>query len=261
MARAAQWPEAWLVVLGLICLGAWALLARDDSSLMLPALCSASSLQAMPLSVSFELALAFDFPAQIASGWVLMVLAMMPPLVIASLRHVRDRSFARRRERATILFVTGCSVVWMTAGVVLQIAAFTARSVVPVPVLSFGIAVAVALLWQVSPAKQWSINRCHRRPHLAAFGAAADRDVFIFGLMQGVSCLGSCWALMLPMLVMSQGHMLGMLPVTLFAFGERFEGPAPLAWRWRGPGRALRIAATRATLRATRQRCAWEVSR
>jgi hypothetical protein len=65
MARAAQWPEAWHVVLGLICLVAWALLARDSSSslTLLAGLCSASSLRAIPLSLSFELALAFNIPA------------------------------------------------------------------------------------------------------------------------------------------------------------------------------------------------------
>jgi hypothetical protein len=26
-----------------------------------------------------------------------------------------------------------------------------------------------------------------------------------------------------------------MIAVTLFAFAERLEGPAPLKWRWRGP--------------------------
>jgi predicted metal-binding membrane protein len=263
MARAAQWPEAWHVVLGLICLVAWALLARDSSSslTLLAGLCSASSLRAIPLSLSFELALAFNIPAHIASGWALMVLAMMPPLIIASLRHVRDRSFARRRERSTLLFVAGCSVVWMTAGFVPQVVSFTAVSMVPVPMLSFGIAVVVALLWQVSPAKQWFLNRCHRRPHLAAFGAAADRDAFAFGLMQGASCLGSCWALMLAMLVMSQAHILGMLTIALFAFGERFEGPSALAWRWRGPTKALRIVAAQARLRLYGLQNLWHYQR
>jgi hypothetical protein len=77
---------------------------------------------------------------------------------------------------------------------------------------------------------------CHRRPHLAAFDLAADRDAVAFGLTNGASCVGSCWALMLT-LVVSQSHVLGMVAVTLFALGERLEGPAPLARCWRGPSK------------------------
>jgi len=252
MGRSAQCPDTWLVVLGSISLIAWFLLLRHGSSLVIPALCSASSLRALPLLASFNLAVAFGTPAQLASDWALMVAAMMLPLIIASLRHVRDRSFARRRARATLLFLLGYVLVWMTAGFVLQVMAFAARWAVPAPLLCFGVVVATAILWQVSPAKQLCLNRCHRRPHLAAFDLAADRDAFAFGLMNGASCVGSCWALMLT-LVVSQGHALGMVAVTLFAFGERLEGPAPLAWRWRGPFKALRIAAAQASLWLTTQ--------
>jgi predicted metal-binding membrane protein len=242
MRRSAQWPDMWLVILGSISLIAWFLLLWPGDSLVVPALCSARPLQALPSLVSFNLAVALGTSAQLASDWALMVAAMMPPLVITSLRYVRDRSFARRRARATLLFLLGYVLVWMTAGFVLQVMAFAARWAVPRPLQCFVVVVAIAIFWQVSPAKQLCLNRCHRRPHLAAFDLAADRDVFTFGLMNGASCVGSCWALMLT-LVASQGHALGMVAVTLFAFGERLEGPAPLAWRWRGPFKALRIAA------------------
>jgi predicted metal-binding membrane protein len=242
MRRSARWPDTWLVVLGSISLIAWFLLLWPGDSLVVPALCSASSLQALPSSVSFDLAISLGTSAQLASNWALMVAAMMLPLVITSLRHVCDRSFARRRARATLLFLLGYVLMWMTAGFVLQVMAFAARWAVPGLLLCLGVVVAIAILWQVSPAKQSCLNRCHRRPHLAAFDLAADRDAFSFGLMNGASCVGSCWALMLTV-VASQGHALGMVAVTLFAFGERLEGPAPLAWRWRGPFKALRIAA------------------
>jgi len=41
---------------------------------------------------------------------------------------------------------------------------------------------------------------------------------------------------------------LTMLAVMLFAFAERLENAAPLAWRWRGPGKALRIIAAQARM-------------
>ena len=252
MGAPARWPEGWLVVLGSISLIAWLLLMRDGGVPMVPELCSASPLLALPLSASFNLALAFGAPARLASDCALMVSAMMPPLIIASLRHVRDRSFTRRRARATLLFLLGYVLVWMTAGFVLQVMAFAARWAVPARLLCFCVVVATAILWQVSPAKQWCLNRCHRRPHLAAFDLAADRDAFAFGLTNGASCVGSCWALMLTLIV-TQGHALGMVAITLFAFGERLEGPAPLAWRWRGPFKALRIAAAQAGMWLTTQ--------
>jgi len=34
-----------------------------------------------------------------------------------------------------------------------------------------------------------------------------------------------------------------MIAVTLFSVAESLEKPAPLAWRWRGGGKALRIVA------------------
>jgi predicted metal-binding membrane protein len=248
MRRAARCPRAWLVVLGLTSLVAWSVLALNGSGLTLPLFCSADMLWAAPLSVSFDLALVFNPPAQIASGWALMVAAMMLPLLVAPLRHVRDRSFARRRARAMLLFVAGYMVAWMIAGVGLQAMALAARWAAPEPLLCFGLAAAAAALWQVSPAKQWCLNRCHRQPHLAAFGAAADRDAFEFGLTNGASCVGACWALMLLPLLAGHGHFFAMIAVTLFIFAERLESPAPLAWRWRGPGKALRIVAAQARI-------------
>src|ERR1700722_20059041 len=240
MGRARSRFEPWLVVLGSISLAAWSVLAFGDSTSVVPALCSSGAGSAIPLSVSFDLALIFSSPARLASGWALMLAAMMLPVVAAPLRHVRDRSFARRRGRAMLLFILGYFAVWMAAGVVLQLVSLTAVWFVPMPLAS-GLAFALAVVWQVTPAKQWCLNRCHRRPQLAAFGDPADRDAFNFGLTNGASCAGACWALMLPMLLAGEGQLLAMIAVTLLVFAERLEAPAPLAWRWRGTGKAWRI--------------------
>jgi predicted metal-binding membrane protein len=244
--------DTWLVVLGSISLAAWSALAFGGSTSMLSVLCSSGAGSAIPLSVSFDLALLVNSPARLASGWALMLAAMMLPVVAAPLRHVRDRSFARRRGRAMLLFVLGYFAVWMAAGVVLQLVALTAVWVVPTP-LVLGLAFALAVAWQVTPAKQWCLNRCHRRPQLAAFGVAADRDAFDFGLTHGAYCAGACWALMLPMLFSGEGQFVAMIAVTLLVFAERLERPAPLAWRWRGVGKAVRIVlaqAVRVSLKA-----------
>jgi predicted metal-binding membrane protein len=239
MARAGRGFEPWLVGLGLISLAAWLLLAFGGSTPALSALCTSGAGWAIPRPASFDLAFPFTSPASLVFRWAVMLAAMMLPVVAAPLRYVRYRSFARRRARAMLLFALGYFAVWMAAGVVLQAVALAALTITPLPLGGPGLAIAV--LWQASPAKQWCLNRCHRLPQLAAFGVAADRDAFNFGLTNGASCAGACWALMLLMLVAGEGQFLAMIAMTLQVFAERLETPAPLAWRWRGPGKALRI--------------------
>lgn len=241
--RAAGRQGLWLLVTGTTILVAWALLMFGSSVFSLPAFCSARGWSAPPLSASLELALLVNSPGKLATGWTLMVLAMMLPLAIGPLWHVRERSFARRRGRSTALFVAGFVAVWMLAGVILQTVALLARLMVPEPLACLGLAVAVALLWQVSPVKQRFLNRCHQRPPLAAFSFAADLDAFAFGVRNGAACAGVCWASMLAMLLTGQGRLPAMVVVTLFSLAEAIEDPAPLAWRWRGGAKALRILA------------------
>jgi hypothetical protein len=40
-----------------------------------------------------------------------------------------------------------------------------------------------------------------------------------------------------------------MAAVALFLFAERLEDPAPLAWGWHAPGKALRIVVAQARVR------------
>jgi len=236
--------DAWLVLLGAASLAAWSALAFGGGELTLPAVCSASPTGA----VSFELALVLESPMKLAGDWSLMLAAMMLPVVVAPLAHVRQRSFAKRRPRAMLLFLAGYAAAWMTAGFGLQALALALRWAMPAPLVCLGTAAAVATAWQVSPCKQWCLNRCHRRPPLAAFGMTADRDAFDFGLTNGTACVGACWALMLLPLFAGDNHLPAMIAFTLFVFAERLEGPAALAWRWRGPGRALRIIVAHARM-------------
>ena len=153
-----------------------------------------------------------------------------------------------------LLFLAGYMTVWMCAALGLQAIVLAARWISPSPLAYFGLTAAAALIWQASPAKQGCLNRCHRRPQLAAFGAAADRDAFAFGLTNGVSCAGACWALMLLPLSVADGHIIVMAFVALFVLAERLERQAPSAWRWRGACKAFRIAAMH--LRMVRRRTA-----
>jgi|HubBroStandDraft_6_1064221.scaffolds.fasta_scaffold151119_2 predicted metal-binding membrane protein len=246
---AARRFEAWFALPGAIGLFAWSMLALDAGGVTPSAFC-ASGTSWPQLWSSFGVALVLNAPAKFTADWALMVAAMMAPLLLAPLRHGWDRSFARRRARATLLFVAGYAAAWMVAGVVLQATALAALLAMPAaPIGGLGLVAAAAMGWQVSPAKQWCLNRCHRRPQLAAFGAAADVDALSFGLSNGAACVGTCWALMLLMLLVGSGHFAAMLAVTLFVLAERLENPAPLGWRLRGAGKALRIVTAQVRMR------------
>lgn len=248
MVPAARRPDAWLVMLVVTSLAAWLLLAFDSGTMMLPAFCSSGTSWTPPLADSFDLAVLLISPWKLVSGWALMLTAMMAPLIASPLRHVRDRSFTRRRTRAMLLFVSGYGAAWLAVGIVLQLVALTARLTLPEPPIRLTLAAAIAVAWQVSPVKQWFLNRCHSRPQLAAFGVAADRGALCFGLESGGACAGGCWALMLLPLLVPYGHLPAMMGVALFVAAERLNRPAPLVWGWRGPGKALRIAAARVSL-------------
>jgi predicted metal-binding membrane protein len=227
---------------------AWGAITLGTGGVMLPASCAPTASWSKP-AASLDLVLALNPLTALAAGWALMIAAMMPPLLLEPLRHIGDRSFARRRGRAMVLFASGYAAAWVGVGVVLQPLVLASRLAASDSLLPLGVAIALALAWQVSPAKQWCLNRCHRRPHLAAFGAAAARDAFHFGLTNGASCAGACWALMLLPLFMEGAHIFGMIGVALFVFAERLEAPTELAWRWRGAGKALRIILVRARMR------------
>jgi predicted metal-binding membrane protein len=261
------------VPLLLVSAAAWILLVADPGGIAMPAGCIMPMPHGMGSgigsSASHALRMAFSSPASLAVSWSLMFAAMMAPMLIAPVRHVRDRSFAHRRTRAITLCIAGYATIWTAAWVMLLVlAALLALAASPLlaalpvsmslpvlpvwaqairlvdPELSTPIVLAAtaALVWQFSPAKQRCLNRCHAHGELAAFGAAADLDALRFGATHGLWCAGSCWALMLLPLLISRGHIIAMAAVALWLCAERLETPMPPRWRWRIPGTAARIA-------------------
>ena len=173
-------------------------------------------------------------------GWVLMLAAMMGPLLTLPLRHVRDRSFTRRRTRATALFLKGYAAIWIAAGVLLSVSALVLNRIAQDAFLRLAIGGVIGLLWQFSPFKERCLNNCHALTELSAFGAAADRDALRFGLSHGIWCAGSCWAIMWFAMLPPRGHLIAMAVATLWIFSERLNRTAS-RWDWRGPVRPFRI--------------------
>lgn len=232
----------------------WVLLLVEPGSMRVFAHCVAMSSGTTTLPVSFQMLLTMNPPASLAAGWALMLVAMMSPVLIPPVRHIRLLSFTHRRARSIVLFLVGYLAIWMAVGGLLLAIELAFKLFAPRSYLPAGGVVLVALVWQFSPIKQRCLNRCHSHTELAAFGAAADFDALRFGTTHGIWCAGSCWAWMLFPVLLPKGHIFAMTVVAVVIFSERLEQPRPPSWRWRALGKAIRIviAQTRIRLRALR---------
>ena len=98
----------------------------------------------------------------------------MAPLLIAPVRHVRDRSFALRRARSIGLFVAGYAAIWMAAGVMLMALAMAVRTAFSRIVHATGACGSRRARLAVFTAQTALSQSRPRAPELAAFGRAAD---------------------------------------------------------------------------------------
>ncbi|REJ77181.1 MAG: hypothetical protein DWQ30_15990 [Acidobacteria bacterium] len=156
--------------------------------------------------------------------WQLMVVAMMFPLILQSVRTTAFRSFAARLHRAIGLFLLGHLLPWTLLGAVVAV-------VIPSRPTPLGVATAfaVAAVWQLTPTKRRALVACHRSQALAPRGWSADRDCALFGARIGTSCVMSCWALMLACTV--AGHVLPvLLACGLLGAAERFSWRPRTRW-------------------------------
>lgn len=185
----------------------------------------------MTASEALRMNLAVTSPGHLAEGWLLMLAAMMTPLLIVPIYHLRARSFAKRRVRSSLLFVAAYVAVWMLAGVPLSGVSLLVASLSVPAYLTRGLACLSAIVWQFSPMKQICLNRCHAHPSLAAFGLRADLSALRFGAGHALWCVGSCWALMLLPELLPAGHSAAMAVITILVFGERLDPPKEPAWR------------------------------
>ncbi len=228
---------------------AWiALLAKPGCSGVSGSCCIPTTLREGISSDSINMLMNRNPPGSLALGWALMVGAMMTPLLSAPVRHVLDRSFARRRARAVLLFIAGYAAIWVAAGVAILAVVLPLRLFLPASFGPAAAASAVALVWQCSPWKQRYLNRGHAHVELVAFSAAADLAVLRFGATHGISCVGSCWAVMLASELFPVGHVAVMAVVTLWLLAERLDGPMLPAWRFPSGGKAARLALAQARI-------------
>jgi predicted metal-binding membrane protein len=155
--------------------------------------------------------------------WLLMVVAMMLPLVLFSIRLTAARSLWRRRHRAIGGFLVGYMIPWLIVGsgvAALDVALGLDRWLQLVPWLG-GIGFGVAAIWQLAPVRSRALVACHRTVPIAPHGWRADRDCLRFGWLSGVQCAISCWALMVAC-VLAGHNLTAMLCATLIGGAERY---------------------------------------
>jgi predicted metal-binding membrane protein len=150
-----------------------------------------------------------------------MILAMMLPLVLGSIRFTAVRSFWRRRHRAIAGFITGFLGIWVVAGAIALAGVFLLESAVE----SRSVAAAgfvLAAVWQHAPARRRALVACHATMPLAPQGRRADLDCLRYGWTIGQRCLVACWALMLGFVL--AGHDLALMAgVSAIALVERYS--------------------------------------
>lgn len=209
----------------------WIALLLLDRMLIVPAICGASV-----ASADIALTLAVTPPGVLVLAWFAMLLAMMSPLLVGPIAHVRLRSFKRRRFRSLAMFLIGYGAVWFAAAPLLVAAAYAIRLLVQTIALpAFVVAFVVVLIWQAAPVKQICLNRCHGLPRLSAFGTEADVDCLRYGLATGVWCVGTCWGLMLLPLLAANMHLPVMAAVAMVALIERARLARPARWGFAVP--------------------------
>jgi predicted metal-binding membrane protein len=183
-------PESWS--LGLSVLASLALLTRGAWRWAADPL-SAAHLLHQPSGAAEGVA------ASLAAGmadWSLMVLAMMVPLIAASVRMVAARSLWRRRQRAVFTFLFSYVLLWSVVGwgALAVVTPLIGGSGSPLPATA---ALLVAAAWQSTALKQRALMACHRTAPLAPDGWPATRDCAQYGVLAGLRCVASCWAMML----------------------------------------------------------------
>lgn len=227
------------VVILLISLLTWVLLLYNPGHIMTIEHCHVSA--SGPSAQSLKMLLDMNPFSNQLLGWGLMVIAMMLPKLILPIEYIYKSSLKQYRFIMAVLFVLGYISMWLLAGVfmVALIIGFTLwmpQSFVPAIIIGL-----LALIWQFSPMKQYSLNQGHQHWSLPAFGWPALQSSFTLGITHGVWCIGAGWALMLFPMLLPVGHNSAMLLVTIVMVSEHFENPRYPRWEFNPRIRLLKI--------------------
>jgi predicted metal-binding membrane protein len=160
--------------------------------------------------------------------WQVMTAATMLPSCLPAVRHVVRNSLPPRRRLAVWEFLAPYFAVWTMFALAATLLDEGVHRLAegwaglgPDSPLPFGAALVVAAAWQLTPSKRACLRSCRRGAVLAAHGRRADLSCLGFGLRYGLSCVGSCWALMLVMFAAGLGHVVWMALLAMLAWAEK----------------------------------------
>lgn len=129
-----------------------------------------------------------------AIAWAAMVVAMMLPTTVVSMRDVASRSYRARRLRAVAAYATGYLAPWLLLGLVVVVS--RRFGVAHETSVAAGLCV-FAAAWVFLPAHERWHRMCHRTIPLYPVGWRADLDAIRQGWANGIPCVAMCWPLML----------------------------------------------------------------
>lgn len=179
----------------------------------------------------FKILLASYQASSFMTGWILMVLAMMLPKLITPIQHISEKSLPRNSLGNILLFIVGYTTVWAVAGLILNGIILFLNLLTSSPYIPALVGGIVALIWQFSPVKQIFLNRSHNLMAIRAFGwTTTSIDSMCYGMVHGLWCIGSGWALMLFPMLLPKGHVLAMLVVSFIMISEHLERPRIPRW-------------------------------
>jgi predicted metal-binding membrane protein len=174
--------------------------------------------------------------------WVVMAVAMMLPGALPALSHVSTHSVRRRRGRAMTLFAIVYVGVWMIFGAVALVGAGALHASAGV---ELGLALTVAVGWQLTGYKRRALRDCHRGVPLPPRGWAANAGVARFGLVNAGACVRACWPAMLAMVFVPGSQMWIWMPaLTGLMWAEKLASRP--RWATRMVAAALTVAAVAA---------------
>ncbi|MGW2329181.1 DUF2182 domain-containing protein [Streptomyces sp. NPDC001700] len=163
--------------------------------------------------------------------WAGMVVAMMVPVavpLVAAHRFV-TRTKGRRGAVDTAVFITGYLVVWVVSGLVPLLLVALKRWLLPIgedstwAVAGAGAVITVAGAFQFTGLKTRCLTVC-RSPLsfvLTHDFAAGRLGTLKAGALNGLYCLGCCWALMLVQVAVGLHNVIWMGALTLLFLAER----------------------------------------
>lgn len=166
--------------------------------------------------------------------WLVMVVAMMGPGLLAEVRHLAFTSIGRRRNRSIAGFLGGYLAVWLALGTAVALgAAFGLMGRLSAERAAGGFAVAwlAVAAWQLSPAKRVALRACLRSAPVRGHGVAADLVCLRAGSVNGLWCAASCGPAMV--VLMLAGHPLPLtvgLTAGLAAEKVVARGPRLVPW-------------------------------